>query len=344
MSRRDYTNCFSSCASPDDVVKRDDVHKRRRRFIGPIQTTAFGLDPRQPQTQKHKHSLLGTRDQGQDSDSSQSDSDSSSLSEVIHRHALEFFLRHGGRPEDWGESQQKSVRKEMRKRWRQSDWARAQKAQKQAGISHKWIGTSFDVGVFLGVDVMDENLFPSSQPDVSSTSASASSASPMVAGVFPSTRPADTFVTTPTEVPNTESPSPLSMVPSHEQGTSMNSATALVPSTSHQRADEPPSLLADKGGSVCGSATSPGHPNGAAHNDSFSPTVTRKGKGKSVRVHYASSPAPPSEVLERTGSAIDITSAGAAEQATCEVRTKWGDVIMRGKQSLAAFKARTHRS
>lgn len=329
--------------SCEDVVKRDDVHKWRRRFIGPIPATAFDIHSRRPRNQKHKHKHfhLQRGDHGQDSSSSDDDDDSSSLSDVIHRHALEFFLRHGGQPGDWGESQQKSVRKEMRKRWRQSDWARARKEQKQAANSPKWVGTSFDVGVFLGVDTMDESLPLSLQPDAPSTSDPTSSVHPTDGGVSPSTRP-ETFITAPTDVLTTELPSSLSPVPSRDQGTSMDSATALVPSTSHQVTVESPNDLVDEERSA-GRPPPPVQPNGTAHNDS-SPSISRKGKGKAVHVHYSDSPAPPSEVLKRTGSAINVTSAGAVEQTTCEARTKWGDVIMRGEWLLVAICASTHRS
>ena len=54
-----------------------------------------------------------------------------------------------------------------------------------------------------------------------------------------------------------------------------------------------------------------------------------RGKGKTV--HYADEqPAPPIEVLTRTGDQVEDTSAGAALQATVENQIEWGDVIMRG--------------
>ncbi|KAI1789615.1 Pleckstrin homology domain-containing protein [Ganoderma leucocontextum] len=222
----------------------------------------------------------------------------------------------------------------MRKRWRQSDWAHARKEQKQAGNSHKWIGTSFDVGVFLGVDIMDENPPSSEQPDAPSTSAPTFTVQPTAGGASSSTRP-EAFVTTRIDVPTTEPPSPLSRVASREQDISMNSATALVPSN-YRLADGPASPPADEEGSAGGPATSlpSAQANGTPHNGSSYPAILRKGKGKAVHVHYSDSPAPPSEVLARTGSAVNVTSAGAVEQTTCEARTKWGDVIMRDRMMV----------
>jgi hypothetical protein len=54
---------------------------------------------------------------------------------------------------------------------------------------------------------------------------------------------------------------------------------------------------------------------------------------KSKSVHYMDSrvhPAPPTEVLARTGSAVQESSAGAAEATTTQDEIAWGDVVMRG--------------
>jgi hypothetical protein len=60
-------------------------------------------------------------------------------------------------------------------------------------------------------------------------------------------------------------------------------------------------------------------------------------KGKLV-VHYSDTPevttpgpAPPAEVLKRTGSAVEETSAGAAAQALPQDDLRWGDIVMRGE-------------
>ena len=64
-------------------------------------------------------------------------------------------------------------------------------------------------------------------------------------------------------------------------------------------------------------------------------------------VHYAEElsplvaqedpPAPPEEVLARSGSEAEDTSAGAAQQATIENQVHWGEVIMRGTVFYAAY-------
>ena len=75
------------------------------------------------------------------------------------------------------------------------------------------------------------------------------------------------------------------------------------------------------------------HRGAAASLNSAKPTPhpPPKGKGKGKKVHYADEPpAPPGEVLDRSGTEVNETSAGAAVQATAENQVAWGDVIMRG--------------
>jgi len=74
------------------------------------------------------------------------------LRDVIKAHACEFFKGHGGKDEDWGEEEM-SVREEMLRRWRQSEWGKLQ-GVKEIGARNRWVGTSFDIGVFLGVNIL----------------------------------------------------------------------------------------------------------------------------------------------------------------------------------------------
>lgn len=315
--------------SSDEVVAKEDIHKHRRRFIGPMPASAV-LPPEKSKGGKRK-TFLRAREE---SSSSSSDSDdSSSLSDVIHRHALDFFLKHGGKREDWGQSQAKSVRAEMRRRWRESDWGRARKQRRQAGTGSKWVGNSFDVGVFLGVDILDENL-ASVTPAQASTSHGSERPSIANTPASPSAG-ADTFVTAQSHLstPAREQPGPatLSLNVSQDRdsvwpGSASSSTALLAPSASHH-----------------GPVVEQQHTNGAS--TSARPTngdaqplrpanQGRKSTGKGMHVHYEETPAvPPSEVLARRGSAVEDTSAGAAEQATAENQVKWGDVIMRGERN-----------
>ena len=322
-----------------DVVKKEDVHKFRRRFIGPMPASALQSSGR-PRKQKKRRRFFRSREDHESSSSSSDDSDSSSLSDVIHRHSLEFFLKHGGQREDWGESAQKSVRTEMRKRWRESDWGRIHKQQRQGVAGPKWVGSSFDVGVFLGVDVLDEAVpgLPSSEP--SDTGFSTPLHLPATLTATPS-QEAETFVTARTH-PATAEPPFLSADASREgeavNAYSASSSTALLVNSQSQT-----SLPAGLSNGGAGPSTelpvSSPEPqaNETAPTADIRPDVPGKGgknKKPGARVHYET-PVPPREVLARTGSAVKTTSAGAAEQASSENTAKWGDTIMRGNFSSA---------
>ncbi|EIW59516.1 uncharacterized protein TRAVEDRAFT_121684 [Trametes versicolor FP-101664 SS1] len=219
----------------------------------------------------------------------------------------------------------------MRRRWRESDWGRARKQRRQAGTGPKWVGNSFDVGVFLGVDILDENL-ASVAPAQASTSRGSVRPSIIETPASPSAG-ADTFVTAQSHLstPAREQPGPttLSLNVSQDRdsvwpGSASSSTALLAPSASHHGP-----LVEQQ--HTNGASTSAGPANG----DVPLPRPANQGRkstGKGMHVHYEETPAvPPSEVLARRGSAVDDTSAGAAEQATAENQVKWGDVIMRDR-------------
>ncbi|CDO71462.1 hypothetical protein BN946_scf184909.g56 [Trametes cinnabarina] len=335
MASRDAAPTIAP-ASSHEAIQQDDSHMHRRRFIGPM-PASVALPP---VDNKRKQRRAFFRGRQESSSSSSDESDSSSLSEVIHRHALQFFLRHGGKRENWGESQAKSVRAEMRRRWRESDWGRARKAQRNTGNAPKWVGNSFDVGVFLGVDILDDSVNPTTQaasgcsnspprrPDIRVTGRNTSAAT-------------GTFVTAHSHLstPATEEAGPSSLTPdvsrdaeSMRPATPTSSTALLPPSVSCHDRDADRSHDAE----VQPSTASILRTSETPHGKTFSPPSFQedskkqsKGKGKDIHVHYEEPPVPPSEVLARRGSAVDETSAGAAEQASAENQVKWGDVIMR---------------
>jgi hypothetical protein len=70
----------------------------------------------------------------------------------------------------------------------------------------------------------------------------------------------------------------------------------------------------------------------------------KKGQGKRKLVSYADisqedpAPAPPSQVLERQGSTVNDTSAGATvEPVTSGNDTQWGEVVIRGSHFYQAL-------
>ncbi|KAI0754967.1 Pleckstrin homology domain-containing protein [Daedaleopsis nitida] len=223
----------------------------------------------------------------------------------------------------------------MRRRWRESEWSRARKRQKQTAATQKWIGNSFDIGVFLGVDILDDalNTSTSSPLNVSSAGSSTTVATVRPAiNVIPPSTEAETFVTAPSESEVSSSQRRLALSPrvSRDQEDpkpeSASSSTALLVSSDDPACGPGPSNRAIAPTTT--KAQLDGPLDLSVRVESPSPT---KGKGKDKHVHYQDDPVPPSEVLARTGDAVKVTSAGAVEQTTREATTKWGDVIMRDR-------------
>ena len=289
----------------------DGEHKPRRRFIGPMPERVVQRMT-EPDSNARKRRVRFAR--------SEDDSDvEEGVREAIREHALQFFLGHGGKREDWGESQERSVREEMYRRWKRSEWGQARSRKRDAKREKHWIGTSFDVGVFLGVDTLMHKSAPSREPTTPVASTSRAATSGVVSGT------GETFVTAPS-IP--QESTYLSPGANGEQGSASDrSTTPLLPGglpeirVNDSHWSESIDLEAS---------------NRALRSEAIEPVVPRSTtKGERRSVHCADEPpAPPDEVLQRTGSEVQATSAGAALQATLENQVGWGDVIMRGIQNV----------
>ncbi|RPD62431.1 hypothetical protein L226DRAFT_544250 [Lentinus tigrinus ALCF2SS1-7] len=220
----------------------------------------------------------------------------------------------------------------MRRRWRESEWGRARKRQRQAGNAPKWVGNSFDVGLFLGVDILNDSVRLASAE--LNTNAEQSTSVPVARptiGVFPASDAAETFVTAVSHLntpPEPNDPRALSQIVSPDMGIdpSASSSTPLLASNIH--VEDVEVRLPDPGPSTRSIPPASVNGNPVVPLPALSPD---KGKGKDVHVHYEDRPASPAEVLARTGSDVKATSAGAVEQTTSEATVKWGDVIMRDR-------------
>ncbi|KAI0648051.1 Pleckstrin homology domain-containing protein [Trametes meyenii] len=226
----------------------------------------------------------------------------------------------------------------MRRRWRESDWGRARTQHRKAGNAPKWIGSSFDVGMFLGVNILDENLGATT---LATSSHAAISGLPEVnVSVATPSAFAETFVTAQSHLstPANECPGPMGPSPdvSKDQESvrpqSPNSFTGLLATSTSQGNQSGEAHVNEARLSTKpippASATAP---NGQASTGIGTEPLRSSHKSKGTRVHYEEPPAPPSEVLARRGTAVEDTSAGAAEQATAENQVKWGDVVMRDR-------------
>ncbi|KAJ7288432.1 Pleckstrin homology domain-containing protein [Mycena rebaudengoi] len=290
-----------------------DGHIHRRIFVGPLPEKAIDFDQ-----QKRKKRLFQR--------AASVDDDEEHISRIISENAFLFFLEHGGNEEDWGESQEQSVREEMLSRWRESEWGsiwRRRKQKKEPGQSKRWIGGSFEVGNILGVNILQEPA-ESIKDKLSSRSAS-------------STRKLGASSSTHLPLTTPESPRANLLVPT----TSFYAQDAS--GSTNAGFDSRTALLRPSGGTALDSRRTHSDvpirptldmPGPAVKSD---PQIAGAGKQHS-HVHYADSPvreepspAPPSEVLERTASETQGTSAEATRTPTPHKNVPWGEIILRDR-------------
>lgn len=301
------------------------------------------------------------------------EADHGSLSSIIQEHAFQFFISQGGNEEDWGDHEAESIREEMLRRWGDSEWGNIWKRRMQKThepTSSRWVGGSFEIGNFLGVNILDEphaggsrHSTSSKQPSSFIRPGSSTRASSSATHNFSTTgtQPADlTFSATEnnaTTVPellphksshatpllstnNAPGPSTLSPPPenAHDVDPASDTSTTslLIPDTDQAPPSKAHSDVPRK--PFKSSMTIPSRHDtdinlGISKSASRRPALEPQ-KRKSV--HYtdsraqALSPIPPTEVLARTGSAVQESSAGATEAAATRDEIEWGDIVMRG--------------
>ena len=341
-------------ADAGEAVKQDDPHELRRRFIGPMPEKVVS----QLEGPKANHSF------GVWKRNRQREDDDASLRDAIRRHALQFFVGHGGKEEDFGEDEERHIREQMYAKWKQSEWgqARTRRREARSGGGKKWIGTSFDVGVFLGVDIINKPSSVRTSGFTTTTNASASRAAMTRASTA-----ADTFFTArsrpspPTDAfsenrasQHTDSSRSSFLSPNGNNITRPISADSTTPLLSEAQSKQQPAPSIRKTRSELPHRPSAGpsvsfvSTRGEGKDVRYL-TVPRDRKGKGKMVHYSAEassrvrpetpePAPPEEVLARSGSEVEDTSAGAAQQAAATTTPSkppcQSDVIMRGTLRL----------
>ena len=319
-----------------EITKRDDPHKFRRRFIGPMpERVVSQLDSADNKQARGWRRLFSSRHANKDEDAG--------VRNAIREYALQFFLGQGGRTEDWGEDEERHVREEMYRRWKKTEWAQARARRREAKANKQWIGTSFDIGVFLGVDVFDATR---TMQTPSQSQAGTASAVGSVSRVPTAATGNETFVTAPSMILNGNRV--LNDTGSISQRMTVSRISLSLPSGNLCRPGSETSttpLLENPPAIRVYGATDPGNSRPALRAPTDSNQTSRfldvprseSGRGKSV--HYSDVPTPfedpasPGEVLARSGSRIEeTTSAGAAQQAVAQLtaQPEGSDVIMRG--------------
>ncbi|KAF7314273.1 hypothetical protein MKEN_00899900 [Mycena kentingensis (nom. inval.)] len=267
----------------------------RRFFVGPILDKT--LEQLETKTSKrHRHS----------------DEPDANIAKFVRDHAFAFFVQSGGDEEDW-EDKEEGVRQEMFRRWRESEWAHIRR-RKQDPKAPKWIGNGFEVGTLLGVNILSEPAESVRMSASRSTRTGASSSHLPLSTHAPATArsyAATSFFTAPAPSPSTAAP------PSGLLSPFVNGVTEDLRRTQSDFGS-PPRPTFDTALPL-------------AQSDSQVP------QAKVRAVHYAEepsrdSPAPPSEVLERSLSDIPDTSAAAAVSPSSPGElARWEDFTLRDR-------------
>jgi len=306
---------------------KSEEHRHRRRFIGPMPESVLTSEKTSNRQAQRKRRWFTSSSSA--SVTSREDEDQC-LRDVIGAHAFEFFKGHGGKDEDWGEEEEVSVREEMLRRWRESEWGKLYSA-KENGARNRWVGTSFDIGTFLGMNILDKaplTTSPMHSPPASPTK----SARVASIGTGKQSSAMETFVTAPNQL-SLRSPTRKNGLVSGTPQDLENTSYFALTTPADEQPEATPEVSLQGSSQVMDRLQAPdlvsvSQSNGTADH-SFTPSQ-HKGKKKQVR-YQDDEPTSPSSVLARSGQAVAETSAGAVEIARAEVTPEEGGVLMRGQ-------------
>ncbi|TDL23189.1 hypothetical protein BD410DRAFT_787507 [Rickenella mellea] len=299
---------MSAVSSPPSVATHDEyhVHAHRRIFIGPMPENV---------------AALGDNDDSDDDNEHFSDE---RLLRFAREHAFRRFLQKGGNEEEWTEETERVVKEDMLKRWRDTarQWGRKTKWKgkgKKPAPTSKWIGGTFEVGDFMGVNVIQPLEEVAHSKASLSLKTDATSTTDAVTNV-------QTFVTAKSNlhVPSLDILSPT--VPDGTKHLNVPNGNHGVDDSPRPSASSSTPLLRDTLSPFDGDSrpvpTREAKSDGDVHSampvrSILSPSDGQqaKGKGKGKAVHYENpieEPAPPEVVLAREGDDIGESSAEAA--------------------------------
>ncbi|KAJ7175763.1 Pleckstrin homology domain-containing protein [Mycena filopes] len=299
----------------------DGQHVHRRVFIGPMPEKVVSLSD--PPPKKRRTFRVGSTDGDEDDN----------ISRIIKEHAFAFFIQQGGNEEDWGETREQSVREEMLRRWRETEWGTIwgrRKQTKDPKQAKRWIGGSFEVGDILGVNILHEpaESIRDRMSNRSDRTSNRSARSPRRPGMHASSSShLPLSVRSVVESPDDEYSGMTSFFTP-----AVNSDSILLrPSTSG--AEDGRRTQSDFATRPILETSTP-----MVKSDTHVPLIAKQTKRA---VHYAESPvrdgesgfdspAPPSEVLERSPSELPATSAEAMSTHPSR-QVPWGEVVMRDR-------------
>jgi hypothetical protein len=325
---------------PTELNQVAEKHTLHRFFLGPLpehvlsdahhlaMKSASGKEPRR---------LLGFT-QTQRSLAS----DDEPVNELINQYAYAFHLKLGGSERDWSEEQENDVKDEMFRRWKESAWGRFMRRRKDSSnVRHgRWVLPNetgfFQVGEFLGLNTYIEP--PPRSPRSVATGNSSTRADPSASQVplghhDPSMTTGDTFLTARSHISPEPEPYTVPSQSSFPEGATLSpdgspdihavtSTASLLPAsatdTSQEGELDRTRVVSSLKPALRVHTLSRAKSDGAVDGSSSSLHLLGRGKGKGKKVvrlaRDLSPPAPPSEVLGRSGSQIQETSAAAVEE------------------------------
>ncbi|KAL1662456.1 Pleckstrin homology domain-containing protein [Schizophyllum commune] len=249
--------------------------------------------------------------------SADDDGGANAVSELIRDQAFNIYIREGGREENWGEDREDTVVDDLMRRWRESEWARALSRRKGQGQAQRWVGNSFEVGNFLGSNVLTERMYSRNSDNPPSLPR------PHALSLHPHTdTPLKSIISLPSLAIQSDSAANTPGGPRTPNKRVVHYADSPVKSPKATKLPRSPisGLPAESGGALSGQQ-GPSH---ASETLSASPTEANY-------PNEEESPVSPTEVLQRSGTDVQDTSAGATEDSLVQaVETDYNGVVMRG--------------
>ncbi|KAF9013461.1 Pleckstrin homology domain-containing protein [Cyathus striatus] len=303
------------------------THVIRRIFIGPMPEKILTYTEQQAPKHKAASSIISSHHGGQEDDMD------TKMKHIFKDHAYRFFLKQGGRPQDWGEEEERSTVRDMLERWKVSEWGQLlthRNHKKNTYQPSQWVGESFEVGSFLGINVLEGEQCHHSSSGLPKTENLKHQPPP------PSTTGMESFITVPSH--------PVTLL-THKNGhvtdERVSVAAVSTPATS-RTALLGPDHLADTSVAM-GSASSRPLKKASVTIQNLGSV---KGKGRAMpdapqdnTLDSAEEPAPsePTKVLERTpGLNLPNNTSAAAEHSVSispviSSVSGWGDVVLRDR-------------
>lgn len=290
------------------------------------------------------------------------------MKELVRDQAFNIYIRAGGKEEHWGEDREDSTVEDLLRRWRESEWATALNGRNGQRQARRWVGTSFEVGNFLGSNILKETMYSRSTRSLlsGSTHARPSFASPPIPEepATPITMQNSYFpFTNPPRRDLEGGPFALASHPSVDVPSSSDNHDEVAPAVDESASSSTALLAQSRNGLLPRSRTTPAHtvarfemqPHPSMPSVLVNTDSNVRTPGRQRLVHYADSPvieprAPPkrigtavsgmpdydvspvspSEVLGRNGSDVEDTSAGATPDVQA-IPTDYNGIVLRDR-------------